>query len=130
MKRISFALFFVTIVPFVYCIEGSRIDTDTLTEEIAEDIETDANKDGRIDYRLSLDTGAQKVEEVLDTNGDGDMDDFSFYRRGVLYMRELDTNFDGIIDIWVFIREGVYVERYERDKDFDGKIDVSKDFGK
>lgn len=130
MKRFPILLLLAVIVPFVHGIEGSRVDRAALSEKITDSIETDDNRDGRPEYRLSIDGRAQKIEEVLDTNQDGEMDDFSYYRSGVLYFRELDTNYDGAVDIWVYIREGVYVERYERDKDFDGKVDLVKDYGK
>ena len=64
----------------------------------------------------------------MDFNHDGMMDDFYFYANDVLIREELDTNYDGAIDLWVFLHRGVYVERYERDTDFDGIPDIVKDY--
>ena len=121
---------FVLAAAALYGIEGTRVDLATLAKKAAEIIEIDDNKDGKPEYRVMLDSKAQKIEEALDTNGDGELDDFSYYKNGVLYLRELDTNYDGTIDTWVYIKEGIYVERYERDTDYDGKIDLVKEFGK
>lgn len=89
-------------------------------------IDADDNDDGFIDYRLHLDKDDEKVLEELDFNHDGEMDDFYFYLGGIMNKREIDTNYDGMIDIWVFIKEGIYVVRFERDTDFDGRIDLVK----
>ena len=86
----------------------------------------DSNYDGYIDYLLRTDTDNKRIYEEIDFNHDGQMDDFYFYTDGVLARRELDSNYDGAVDIWVYLTEGVYIEKYARDKDYDGVIDVEK----
>ncbi|GAB4367070.1 MAG: hypothetical protein Kow009_03870 [Spirochaetales bacterium] len=92
-------------------------------------LEFDRNKDGRVDQRMILDEKGNKLYEELDYNFDDRMDDLCFYSNGVLQKEWVDTNFDGNIDLWVYVREGVYVDRYERDTDFDGIVDKVKQFG-
>lgn len=89
----------------------------------------DTNNDGRNDYALKLDDRGEKRFEAVDYNFDGLMDDFYQYRNGVLHREELDTNFDGVVDLWIFMHDGVRVGGYERDSDYDGTIDVVKEFG-
>lgn len=91
-------------------------------------ITSDRDNDGSIDYVLQFDENGTKVYEELDFNYDGKMDDFYFYNGGVLSKREIDTNYDENVDVWVYIHEGIYIERYERDLDFDGTVDQVKDF--
>lgn len=91
-------------------------------------VEADRDNDGSIDYVLRYDEWGTKISEEIDFNYDGVMDDFYYYSSGVLKLREIDTNYDEKVDVWVYIRKGVYIERYERDLDFDGKIDQVKDF--
>jgi hypothetical protein len=87
----------------------------------------DSNGDGREDYlvRNDLDSG-DKMMEILDFNHDGEMDDFYFYEDGILRERAIDSNFDGLVDLWVYIEGGVYIAYYEKDTDFDGKMDKIK----
>lgn len=89
----------------------------------------DTDGDGAVDYALLVDEFGQKRFEVVDFNFDGLMDDFYFYRDGVMVREELDTNHDGRIDLWIFMHDGVYVAGYQRDTDYDGVIDIEKDFG-
>lgn len=89
----------------------------------------DTNEDGTLDYALRLDEGNEKRYEAMDFNFDGRMDDFYYYQRGVLVREEIDTNFDGAVDLWIYMHEGVYVRSYERDSDYDGEIDLVKEFG-
>ena len=91
-------------------------------------ITSDRDGDGLIDYALRLNEDVQKVREAMDFNHDGMMDNFYFYANDVLIREELDTNYDGAIDLWIFLHRGVYVERYERDTDFDGIPDIIKDY--
>ena len=90
----------------------------------------DTDGDGLIDYIQEYDAKGYRIYEALDFNGDGDIDDHYYYLKDVLQYREIDSNYDGNIDIWVYLREGVYVDRYKRDTDFDGKVDLEKSFGK
>jgi len=88
----------------------------------------DKNDDGVTDYALYLGKDNLKVKEAVDFNSDGKMDDFYFYANEVLVRQEVDTNYDQKIDLWVYLYRGVYVERYERDTDFDGIPDIVKRF--
>jgi len=99
----------------------SRYDEEWMTD--------DRNEDGRLDYAVRLTDDLRKDREAVDFNHDGMMDDFYFYANEVLQRQEIDTNFDGAIDLWVFLTEGVYVERYERDTDYDGYPDIVRDYG-
>lgn len=92
-------------------------------------IVNDENSDGVVDYAIYFDEDGYKVFEVIDFDRNGSMDDFYFYSRGVLVRQELDQNDDQLIDLWVYITEGVYVQGYERDSNYDGKIDVVKLYG-
>jgi hypothetical protein len=92
-------------------------------------LEIDSNNDGVIDHNMLLVRTGDKIYEEIDMNHDGIMDDLCYYKNGVIIREETDTNYDGKIDLWVFIREGIYVERYAQDKDFDGIIDITKEYG-
>ena len=92
-------------------------------------ITRDRNSDGRVDYTLIIDANGYKVYEEQDFNHDGEMDDFYYYRAGVLTHRAVDTNFDFQVDLWVYLDEGVYIWKIERDTNFDGKIDYVKEYG-
>jgi hypothetical protein len=92
-------------------------------------LELDTNGDDRIDHIMLLNQRGDKIYEELDYNQDGEMDDFCYYQNGVLAREETDSNYDGMIDIWLFLQRGIYVERYMRDTDFDGIIDVTKEYG-
>ena len=89
----------------------------------------DTNNNGRIDYALRLDDRGRKEREAVDHNNDGYMDNFYYYRNGVLSRQELDTNYDGKIDLWIFMYDGVRVQRYERDTNHDGTADLVREFG-
>lgn len=89
----------------------------------------DTNGDGRVDYALELNDEGRKQTEAMDFNFDGLMDDFYYYRNGVLWREELDTNFDREIDLWIFMHDGVRVAGYDRDTDFDGTIDIRRRYG-
>ena len=92
-------------------------------------IEIDSNGDGKIDHRMLLASNGDKIFEEIDMNHDGAMDDLCYYSRGVLLRQEVDSNFDGKVDIWIFIKDGVYIERYMRDTNHDGVVDVVKEYG-
>lgn len=89
----------------------------------------DTNSSGAMDYALQLDDQSEKRFEAMDYNGDGMMDDFYVYRNGVLHMELLDTNFDGEIDLWIYMHDGIRVRGYERDTNYDGTINLVKEFG-
>lgn len=92
-------------------------------------VKIDRDYDGTVDYIYRYDSSGNKVEELVDYNYDGEMDDFYYYSRGVLVRQEIDSNYDGKIDIWVYLKEGIYVERFERDENYDGEVDVVQKYG-
>lgn len=89
----------------------------------------DRNEDGTPDYAVMVSERGHKIREAIDFNRDGYMDDFYFYENDVLQRQEIDTNFDRRIDVWVYLRRGVYIEMWERDRDFDGVIDDREQYG-
>ena len=133
MKRILILVLLPLFFLIPVLIFGTN-ETDTGDEEEqlplnAVILESDSNDDGLIDYILIVDGQNLKFAEKLDFDYDGIMDDFYYYKKGIMIRREIDSNYDGEIDIWVYIKEGVYIEMYKRDLDFDGKIDLVKEFG-
>ena len=93
-------------------------------------IRSDNNFDGIVDYELEYDGDGRKIREAEDFNCDGEMDDFYFYKNGVLIRHEIDSNYDTLPDIWVYIDEGIYIEKVEQDKDFDGTADYVRNYSK
>ena len=91
-------------------------------------ISSDNNYDGKIDYSLEIDEFGNKVHEETDFNLDGSMDDFYFYSNGVLIRQEIDTNYDNKPDVWIYLEKGIYIIKVERDKNFDGIIDYTKQY--
>lgn len=91
-------------------------------------IKSDNNYDGTVDYLIEIDKKGNKIYEEFDFNFDGEMDDFYFYTKGVLQRQEIDSNFDGNIDVWTYLDKGVYILKIERDTDYDGKIDFTKEY--
>ena len=89
----------------------------------------DTSGNGQFDYIVTYDQKGRKVLEEMDYNHDGIMDDFYYYEEGILIRREVDSNFDSFIDLWVYLFKGVYIEKYERDTNFDGIKDKVKVFG-
>jgi hypothetical protein len=65
----------------------------------------------------------------MDYDRNGVMDDFCVYEKGILVRRIIDSNSDGMLDVWIYIKDGSYIEEYQRDSDFDGSIDLIKQFG-
>ena len=139
MKRIGACLFCVLFLggmTFVCAEEGFDENGDGKVDKWIEtdaegnlSIKMDTDADGIVDYFVKYSEDREKILEEMDYNHDGSMDDFYYYSHGVLERREIDSNADGKIDIWVFLDQGVYVSRYLWDKDFDGEVDLVKDFG-
>lgn len=90
---------------------------------------SDRDGDGIPDYFVQVDERGYKLREAMDFNYDGRLDDFYFYSNDVLQRQELDSNFDDRIDIWIYMWRGVYVRKWERDTDFDGEIDLVREYG-
>lgn len=88
----------------------------------------DIDDDGVADYAAIVNPRGVKFKEAVDYNRDGLMDDFYFYEDGILVREEIDSNFDGAIDIWVFMSEGIYIKEWRRDTDFDGEVDVQREY--
>ena len=88
----------------------------------------DRDNDGRVDYAVRVDERGYKLREAMDYNLDGRMDDFYFYSNDVLQRQEIDSNFDRAIDIWIYMWRGVYVQKWERDTDYDGVVDLIRDY--
>ncbi len=110
------------------CLPGNQTDIATYGSPWITD---DRNNDGIVDHAVQYGkNGKMVVAEVFDYNFDGKMDDFYTYDNGVLILEELDTNYDGLVDIWVHVYKGVYVAAYERDSNFDGTLDIVKQYGK
>ncbi len=140
MSFLRFATVLMILCSFPYGLFAASnvIDTKSVREEgrkigvgkKTSMLDFDKNNDGKIDQVMILDSKGNKLYEELDFDFDGEMDDFCFYANGVLERELVDTNFDGKIDLWVYMKNGVYVERYERDRDYDGVIDLVKEFGK
>jgi len=60
---------------------------------------------------------------VCDPNGDGKLNEFSYYNNdGVLVKEELDLNYDGRVNSWRYLNNGV-ITRGEYDSNFDGFVD-------
>jgi hypothetical protein len=100
-----------------------------ITEERITRMKMDRDYDGQVDYIVDLDAQGVRLYEEYDFNFDGAMDDFYYYHQGQLIRQEVDTNFDGRIDVWVYLHEGLYIESYRRDSDYDGEIDLVKEYG-
>ncbi|MBN2440015.1 MAG: hypothetical protein JXJ04_01675 [Spirochaetales bacterium] len=92
--------------------------------------ELDQNFDGVMDAKSEYYKDGKPKYEEFDYNYDGKMDTFYYYTDGKLEKQEIDSNYDQKIDIWVYLINGIYIERIERDLDFDGKVDNVKNYGK
>lgn len=98
------------------------------TSDGKQTIKSDNNYDGIVDYLIKIDEVGNKIYEEFDFNFDSKMDDFYFYENGVLRRQEIDNNFDGNIDVWIYLEKGIYISKIERDADYDGKIDFTKEY--
>jgi hypothetical protein len=108
--------------------ERDRLERFSVDSYQAGWLTSDRDSDGRPDYALMIDDRGYRIREAMDFNFDGLMDDFYFYDNDVLQRQEIDSNFDMLIDIWVYLWRGVYVQRWERDTDYDGSVDMIRDY--
>jgi hypothetical protein len=92
-------------------------------------ITTDRNYDGKVDMKIEYGPDGNPIYEEFDHNYDGNMDTFNFFQKGKQVRQEIDSNYDQKVDIWIYLIDGIYIERYERDTDFDGKVDKVKKYG-
>ncbi len=90
----------------------------------------DSNGDGKNDVATRVrPNGYKKMLEVLDSNFDGLADDFAYFdETGSMLFQEIDSNYDKKIDLWISIKDGKYMKRFQRDKDFDGYVDIDRVF--
>lgn len=93
-------------------------------------IVVDINRDGKNDIATKVrPNGHKKILEVLDSNFDGVADDFAYFDEAEnMLFQEIDSNYDKKIDLWITIQNGKYMKRFQRDKDFDGYIDIDRVF--
>ena len=136
MRRIPNLLIFLMIFTAAAAAQDNGDDTNSdgmpdrwvkLNGGKVSEISVDRDYNGEVDYVVKYDEESNKIEEQLDFNFDGKMDDFYYYARGKMKRREIDTNYDNRIDIWVYL-DGIYIEKYEKDTDFDGRVDVVEEY--
>lgn len=90
--------------------------------------EMDGDFDGHFDWTDHYQDNVRVMTEV-DTDGNGKMDQFSYYESPTpgatprITRKERDTNGDTLIDIWERFDENGIVNRTGRDTDGDGKMD-------
>ena len=86
--------------------------------------EMDGNFDGHFDWTDHYQDNLRVMTEV-DSDGNGKMDQFSYYEGTPprITRKERDTNGDTLIDIWERFDEHGVVNRTGRDTDGDGKMD-------
>ena len=114
----------------------------------AKEIKIDRNHDGVVDRVEIYDAKGVIIRVEADTNGDGKMDEWVFYKngkatkgekdtkkdgkpdtfltydvKGVIVKLEVDTDGDSKIDEWIFYKNGKPV-RAEKDINKDGKADT------
>ena len=138
MKKIIYAAAFLLLASVLPLLASAPVtDIELLRQEAratlakgnTQWLEFDTNGDGKINHFMLIGRNHDKIYEEMDTNHNGRIDTLSYYSRGVLVREEIDTNHDGKVDLWVYISEGIYIERYARDTNYDGIIDVVQDFG-
>ncbi len=92
--------------------EGSKIAKCTVSAE----------KIGGGTGYLLRDEGGQLLRKFVDTNGDNNVDQFSYYKDGVEVYRDIDSNFNKKIDQFRWLNTAG--TRWGIDIDEDGKIDA------
>jgi hypothetical protein len=98
-----------------------------VTNGYPEKQEIDMNYDGRVDTVFIYDVMGKVVEEVLDTDYDGDMDNWRRYVDGMLTLDRVDSDGDGKVDVWLFVDRGK-IYKLEKDTTGDGKADTVNEF--
>lgn len=84
--------------------------------------EIDMNYDGKVDAVFIYDASGRVVREILDTNYNGNMDNWREYEDGDLVLDQVDSTGDGRIDLWFHVDRG-RIYKMERDTTGDGKPD-------
>ncbi len=89
----------------------------------AREIRMDRNFDGVVDRVEIYDEKGVIIRLEVDTNGDGKMNEWIFYKDGNPTKGERDANGDGKVDTWLrYNKEGMIIKS-EADTDGNGKID-------
>ena len=83
----------------------------------------DKNRDGRWDEKIIFDQKGKIAKAIVDSNADGIMDLWQYYRVGELVRAEQDRNHDGKVDAWLEYMKGKIVAT-RLDRDGDGQIDT------
>jgi len=86
-------------------------------------VEADTNGDGKMNEWIFYKNGSPAKAEK-DTKGDGKPDTFLTYdSKGTTIKSETDTNGDGKVDEWVYYKKGAIIKA-EKDTNRDGKPDT------
>ncbi len=90
----------------------------------AKEIKIDRNYDGVVDRVEVYNKKGVIIRVEADTNGDGKMDEWVFYKDGKATKGEKDANRDGKPDTFLTYDTKGAIVKLEVDSDGDGKIDV------
>jgi len=74
-------------------------------------VRQDMDNDGRIDRIAYLDSSKNLLQLDADTNGDGRMDTFQYYEKGIVTRIERDIDADGHIDERDILKKGKIINR-------------------
>ena len=93
-------------------------------------IVSDRDLDGNPDFATLIYPGSYlKKMEVMDLDYDGIIDDFIFFdKQGEVSYQIIDHNRDGKADLWIQVKKGKFVQRFQRDKNGDGLVDIDRVF--
>ena len=86
-------------------------------------IRSDTNFDGKIDRIEVYDKNGNIVRVEADTSGNGEMDEWAYYKKGKVDRVEKDRNGDGKVDIYLYYNSDGKITRSKTDVDKDGKVD-------
>lgn len=87
----------------------------------------DVDRDGRPEQTLTYDKQGNVDSASIDSNRDGRIDTWQYYRRGALHLTEQDRNHDGEVDAKSELKAGRQV-RLIMDNDFDGRFETRSAF--